>query len=248
MYGFKIKLADKYIFVDSIYQSTERFCREYITDGDRCDIRISISEEDISAERERSENEQRLEGVDVINYSPSYLETLALYRKIADAMIAYDTLLFHGSAFSVDGDGYIFTAKSGTGKSTHTRLWREAFGERVFMVNDDKPLIRITDGEARVFGTPWCGKHNIGTNTSVPLRGIISLSRGDENNIVKGSKNELFPKILSQIYRTKDISGLQRTLVLTDKLLGLVELYELSCNMNPDAPIVAYEGLRGKDK
>ena len=106
-----------------------------------------------------------------------YLETLAVYRKIAEKMIDYDTILFHGSVIAVDGIGYLFTAKSGTGKSTHTRLWRELFGERAVMVNDDKPLIKVSENGIIVYGTPWDGKHRLSTNTFVPLKGICFMSK-----------------------------------------------------------------------
>ncbi len=245
MYSFKIKLADKNICVECLYPSTQKFCRDYLTEETNSDIKVSINPADIQAEREKSEKEQISEGLSVVDYSPAYLETLALYRKIADALIEYDTILFHGSALSIDGEGYIFTAKSGTGKSTHARLWRETFGDRVVMINDDKPLIKVTDSGAVVYGTPWCGKHGLGDNISVPLRGIVSLERSKHNRIELSSSHRLLPKVLSQTYRTKNIFALQKTLVLIDRLIGIVDLYELGCNMEPDAPIVAYEGMRG---
>ena len=96
--------------------------------------------------------------------------------RIADKVI-YDTILFHGSAVAVDGIGYLFTAKSGTGKSTHTRLWRELFGERAVMLNDDKPLIKVSENGIIVYGTPWDGKHRLSTNTFVPLKGICFMSK-----------------------------------------------------------------------
>lgn len=73
-------------------------------------------------------------------YSLSYLETLAVYRKIVTRLVFSDILLIHGSAIAVDGKAYLFTAPSGTGKSTHTRMCREYFKDRAVMVNDDKPL------------------------------------------------------------------------------------------------------------
>ena len=80
-----------------------------------------------------------------------------IYRKIADALVDDGVILYHGSVIAVDGQGYLFTAKSGTGKSTHTALWRELFGERAVMVNDDKPLLRVKDDQVTVYGTPWNG-------------------------------------------------------------------------------------------
>ncbi len=246
MYSFNIRLADINICVECLYASTKEFCKGYITEDTVNDIKVVINPADIQAEREKDAKERRLEGLTSWNPSPAYLETLALYRKIADALIDYDTILFHGSSLAIDGDGYIFTAKSGTGKSTHTRLWREVFGDRVVMVNDDKPLIKITKDEVRVYGTPWCGKHNLGENISVPLRAIISLERAKNNKIEKSTVHRLFPRVLSQVYRTKNVLGLQKTLTLVDNLLKAIDVYELGCNMNLDAATVAYKGIRGE--
>ena len=104
---------------------------------------ITTTAEDISYERERSAQTDRAEGREVREFSDGYLETLAVYRKLVLALLEDDFLLMHGSAIAVDGEAYIFIAKSGTGKSTHTRLWREMLGDRTVMVNDDKPLIHV---------------------------------------------------------------------------------------------------------
>ena len=97
------------------------------------------------AEAEGNPKEQR---------SDSFLENNAIHALIAEKLVEYDILLFHGSALCMDRQAYIFTAPSGTGKSTHARLWREAFGDRVWMINDDKPLIQVQDGKAMVYGSP----------------------------------------------------------------------------------------------
>lgn len=245
MTSFSIKLADRVISVDCLYDSTKKFCQDFLTDDEKVDFSVAVNPADIQFEREKSDKERELEGLPPFTPSPAYLETLALYRKIADALIDFDTILFHGSALSLDGEAYIFTAKSGTGKSTHTRLWREAFGDRVIMINDDKPLIKITDSGATVFGTPWCGKHNLGQNASAPLAAIVSLERSKVNRIEQSDSRKMFPKILSQTYRTKNILGLQKTLGLTDKMLRLTKVYELGCNMDPEAATVAYNGMKG---
>ena len=246
MTNFKIKLADTVIFAECIYESTKNFCQAFLTECEKADISLRITEEDIDFEQKKSIKEQELEGIEPIVFSNAYLETLALYRKIADSIIEFDTLLFHGSALALDGIGYIFTAKSGTGKSTHTRLWREAFGDRVVMINDDKPLIKITDSGCKVYGTPWCGKHNLGSNLSAPLSAIVSLERSDVNKIEQADKRILFPKILSQTYRTKNPQRLAKTLALVDKMLNSISVYSLGCNMNSEAAKVACEGIRGE--
>lgn len=243
--NFKMKLADRVIDVECLYESTKAFCKDYLTEDGNIDFAVSVAPSDILYEREKSDKERELEGLPPFTPSDAYLETLALYRKIADAFIDYDTILFHGSALSMDGEAYIFTAKSGTGKSTHTRFWRETFGDRVVMINDDKPLIKITGSGATVYGTPWCGKHNLGENISAPLFAIVSLERSKVNRVEKSDSKKSFPKIFSQTYRTKNILGLQKTLALTDKMLNSVQIFELSCNMDPEAAIVAYNGMKG---
>ncbi|MBP5581611.1 MAG: hypothetical protein J6X85_07500, partial [Ruminococcus sp.] len=144
MIARKYKIADKTVEVTSIYNEVHEYCSDYLTE-DQADYSVTTTQADIDYEREKSAHEDAVEGIPTRNFSDSYLEELAVYRKIAEKMIDYDTILFHGSVIAVDGAGYLFTAKSGTGKSTHTRLWREYFGDRAIMVNDDKPLLKITD-------------------------------------------------------------------------------------------------------
>ena len=185
----------------------------------------------------------RHDGLPPKNYSDAYLETLAVYRRMADRLLDEDTLLLHGSCVALDGVGYLFTAKSGTGKSTHTRLWREYFGARAVMVNDDKPLIRITDTGATVYGTPWNGKHALGENISVPLRAICVLARDSSNHIEKAERQSVYPLLLQQIHRPASSAGMARLLPLADRLTQTVGLYRLGCRMDIDAARVAYEGM-----
>lgn len=244
MVEFNIRLADKVVAVSALYPSTRDFCSEYITD-DAPDFSVSVELSDILFEDRKSDEERALEGLAVYKYSPEYLETLALYRKIAEGMAGFDVILFHGSAIMLDGEAYIFTAKSGTGKSTHTRLWRKAFGERVVMINDDKPLISLADGKPTVYGTPWCGKHGIGKNISAPVKAICILTRGENNTIAKISPHLAMPELLMQTYRFSDAEGMKRVLASLDSLINLVGIYRLACNMNPEAAIVAYNGMKG---
>ena len=172
-----------------------------------------------------------------------YLETLAIYRKIATKMLDYDIFLFHGSVIAVDGIGYLFTAKSGTGKSTHAGLWRKLFGERAVMINDDKPLIKITDQSVLAYGTPWDGKHHLSSNTGVPLKALCILTRSEINEITAVEKRDIMPILCQQTYRPSEPTALMKTLSLVDRLGKNVKLYRLSCNMEPEAAQVAYDGI-----
>ena len=115
----------------------ERKAEDYITDEEPL-FSIFATDEDLDYENEHSE--------EVSNYSKPYLEYIAIHRLFCEKAIEYGVILFHSSVVEVDGECYLFTAKSGTGKSTHTRMWREVLGDRAIMINDDKPLIREEDG------------------------------------------------------------------------------------------------------
>ena len=171
----KYKIADKVVEVNSIYDEVHEYCSDYQTD-EPADYSVTTTQADIDFERQKSAREHEIECIPIRHFSDSYLEELAVYRKIAEKMPEYDTFLFHGSVVAVDGVGYLFTAKSGTGKSTHTRLWRELLGSRAVMVNDDKPLICVSNDEITVFGTPYNGKHRLGSNIAVPLKAICICS------------------------------------------------------------------------
>lgn len=237
------KIADKVVEISSINNDVHDYCADYLTD-EPADYTVTISQDDINFERAKSIREAVIEGLPVQNYTDGYLEELAVYRKIADKMTEYDTILFHGSVIAVDGEGYLFTAKSGTGKSTHTRLWREYFGERAVMVNDDKPLLYVSESGVIAYGTPYNGKHRLGMNTSVPLKAICILTRSEENHIEPVTRAEAYSTLLQQVYRTSDSARMRKTLSLVDTLADTVALYRLGCNMDISAAKVAYEEMK----
>ncbi|MCD8370946.1 MAG: hypothetical protein LUC94_11635 [Clostridiales bacterium] len=242
-----IRLAGCVVEVRHLYSYLEDYCSDYITDAP-ADFSIIVTQADIEFEREKVAREDEIEGIPTRHFSNAYLETLSVYRKIAVRLLDYDTLLFHGSALSMDGEGYMFTAVSGTGKSTHARLWREQFQERVVMVNDDKPLLKLTDRGILAYGTPWNGKHRLSTNISVPLKAICILSRDQSNHIAPVSVWEAYPILLQQTYRPDDVLAMEKTLELLDRLMAGVALYALGCNMEPEAAMTAFRGMNGEDR
>lgn len=247
MQTFRIRLAGKVIEVHSLFPCILGYCRDYLTD-DKADFQIVITEQDIFFERGKNEREMRIKESAGGEFSDSYLETLAVYRKIAERMPEYGTFLFHGSAIAVDGEAYVFTAKSGTGKSTHTRLWREMFGERAVMINDDKPLITVNENGAVVHGTPWNGKHHLGNNMTVPLKAICILERDETNHIERIAKKEAYPMLLQQAYRPISFTAMLQTLRLLDILDKNVDFYRLGCNMETEAAVVSYRGMTEGDR
>lgn len=228
----RYEFAGQTVEVNSLHEEVHRYCAAYRTDAP-ADFSVTISQEDIEYERSREETPGHFD---------AYLEELAVYRKISEKMPYYDTILFHGSVIAVDGAAYVFTAKSGTGKSTHTALWRQLFGDRAVMVNDDKPLFHIGD-VVTAYGTPYDGKHKLSNKIAVPLKALCILERAAENKIVKITRSEAYPMLVQQAYRPADVIAMQKTLTLIDKMADKVELYRLGCNMDPEAARISYEGM-----
>lgn len=245
MTNFICKIANCAVEISAIFESTRDYCRAYLSE-DPADFSIVISLEDIQREREIAAREDTLEGLPVRNLPDAYLERTALQRKITEQLFDRNILLFHGSVVAVDGQAYLFTAKSGTGKSTHTSRWRQVFGNRAVMVNDDKPFLEIREDLVIVHGSPWNGKHELGENISLPLRAICILERGANNVIQAIQPKDALRMLLQQSSRPMDIRKYPKYLELLDKLGGNVCFYCLHCNMDPEAAIVAYEAMSGQ--
>ena len=235
-------MADHSFELVSVYSAVQKLCSIYRSEG-APEFSIRTDQADIEYERKKSAAERRAEGFPVRYFSDGYLESLAVYRKLVDRLLEDNILLFHGSAIAVDGIGYLFAAKSGTGKSTHTRLWREMLGSRAVMINDDKPLLKVTDIGVMVYGTPWDGKHRLSSNSSAPLRAICMLERGENNGIRLISAQEAWPMLLMYSNRPAEPDKLEKTLKLVDNLMHSVRLYRLHCNMNQEAAQVAFEKM-----
>lgn len=245
MYTGTYAFAGVTVQIESIYPGIHVMCEAYRSNA-QPEFTVHIQPSDLATEQIKSEREAALEGLPIVRHGVNHLETLAVYRKIAEVMLMQKgILLFHGSAIAADGRAVLFTAKSGTGKSTHTALWRDMLGERCFMVNDDKPLLRISETVTEVCGTPWNGKHNLGTNCIVPLQAICILERGENNEITQISASEALPMLLQQSFRPENPQGKIRLLQCLDKLSRNVKFYRLKCNMDPEAARVSYEAMLG---
>jgi len=238
------KIADKVIEVNSLYDKVHKYCTDYIT-NEKTDFSVVIQQTDINAEKQKSDSEYLCEGKIIPSFSDEELEVTAVYRKIAEIMPNFDTFVFHGSVIAVDGQAFLFTAKSGTGKSTHTRLWREMLGDKAIMVNDDKPMLKITNTGVIAYGTPYNGKHRLDTNISVPLKTLCILERAEKNQIQRITKKDIYSMLIQQVYRPQDPVQMAKTLKLIDQLAEKVELYRLGCNMDPSAAEVAYNVMKG---
>ena len=174
-------------------------------------------------------------------------EYLATGKSFYKGLLDFEGMMLHASAVVVEGRAYLFTADSGTGKSTHTGLWMKQFGNKAYILNDDKPAIRAIDGIWYAYGTPWSGKDGINSNESAKLAGIAVLERGKKNEIEPLSGKEAIFKIYKQLNRkTESVSFREKQMELLDKLLRDIPVWKLKCNMEPEAAIVAYEAMSGQ--
>lgn len=245
MRQFTVRIAGRVVAVSAMYASTRQYCTAYLCQ-DKPDFSITITPQDIEFEREKALQEDMLEGLPAREMEDHLFERTAVQRKIAEGLFAYDTLLFHGSVIAVDGEAYLFTAKSGTGKSTHTRLWREMLGDRAVMVNDDKPFLRIEGDRVLVYGSPWNGKHKLGNNICVPLKAVCILERGEQNQIRRIPAEKAVFMLLQQSNRPMGAKLLPKYMDILDQLSQKIAFYRLNCTMDPQAAEIAYKVMSGK--
>lgn len=222
-----IKIADIPIGIDNRYKYVENLSRDYLTYEPPV---FTVAATDLDIEREREAS-----GAD---FSDGYLEGVVVYRLIAERLPEYEAVVFHGAVLSYNGCAYAFTAKSGVGKTTHTRLWLQEF-DGAYYLNGDKPVIRLIDGVPCAFGTPWQGKENYGVNESAPLVSIALLERGDENSARVVSPEIATMRFVKQIYIPKNPLCASLAMRLANKIISTVRFVELKCNMHPEAAHVA---------
>ena len=244
METFTMEIAGLVVCVQPLFQSTREYCRPYLADTEP-DVFVQITPEDLAFEQMMLDKEAAEEGLKRRQFKEPFLERTAIQRYVADKLVARNTLLLHGSTVAVDGKAYMFTAPCGTGKSTHTRLWRELFGERAVMVNDDKPFLKITPDGVLAYGSPWSGKHGLASNVCVPLKGICLLHRGSENMIRCAEPKDLIDFLRRQAHVPTDASLAQKAFSLVDALAETVPLWEMNCNKELDAAQVAYSAMKG---
>lgn len=199
------------------------------------DIDITLSEEFLKAKQKLNPH--------LSNDECEYIWTgSAFYSKLLD----FNGFLLHASAVAMDNRAYLFSAKSGTGKSTHTSLWQEVYGaERAIIINDDKPAIRLLKDDFYVYGTPWSGKTNKNINTKVPLGAIIFIERSEENWIKKIDTKQALNLILNQTIRPQQVEKIDKLLILLDKLLKVIPIYKLGCNISEEAVRLVKETIGG---
>ncbi len=235
---FRIKMADIIIDVANRYRYVREMCADYIIekDDEAADLIVCATDDAIMQEMANAAEP----------CTEEYCESICIYRAISECLIRYNGFLLHGACIEKEGEVYAFCAASGTGKSTHLSLWKKHFGDKVRIINGDKPIIRLYPQENDkfvVYGTPWCGKEGWNINTSGPLKAICFLERGKTNEIRPITAKEAVKRLGHQILMPKTPREMTMYLDLLDVLLREIPCYLLSCNMEEEAAEVAYRGM-----
>ena len=241
---FQARLAKQIVEIDTPYTCTHFFCHYYLLNENEHktpDITVQIAEDDIDFERNNSQ--KSYQETNSKELSEGNLEFLAVYRKICEVMPVYDTFLMHGAVVAHEGQGYMFSAPSGTGKTTRMYRFMEEFPGSI-VVNGDKPLLKVADGGVTAYGTPWSGKEHMNVNTSVPLKAIFYVERADEGEdatVTELSGMDAFTLLLQQTYRPADPEAMKKTLTLLRSLVSRVKVYRFRGSPTREAVRQAYE-------
>lgn len=229
-------IADFYVEYEPKYERLRSRSEKYAAHNPNMkpEISLNVSDEEI-------QDHIRKYSVDC-DLAEYVLMGAKFYKEILDR----DAFFLHSSAVAVDGYGFAFTGSCGAGKSTHSALWRKYFGSRAIPINDDKPVIRILNETVFVCGTPFSGKHDINTNTMVPLCGICVLKQAKENSIVRLKPVEAASVILEQTLRCNEADKMASLLSVLDTTLQHIPVYRLSCNISFQAVELAFSTLSGK--
>ena len=175
---------------------------------------------------------------------------LEIHQNIAEWLPLHDAFLLHSACFDVNGIGVAFSAHSGTGKTTHMLLWQKLLGDKMTVVNGDKPIVRFFEDEPEIpyaYGTPWCGKEHFGCNMRTPLKHICFIERADKNSCEPLDKSDAVNLIFNQVYMPKDPAAMMKTIQLIDRLLSSCKLWKIRCNMESDAAETSFNAIFGKE-
>lgn len=233
---FQIKTAGLSIGFRCQYDLVRFLCKDYLTE-EAPDFVIEPKDEDLARYQQLlPEN------------TPAYWESIAVHTAMCEQLWAYDAFSMHAAAIAMDGKAYLFAAMSGTGKSTHIKQWGRRFGERVTVINGDKPILRLMkDGTFHVCGSPWCGKEGWQTNIEAPLAGICFLERAEQDFIEPMDTRAVLQKLFLQVVVPEEEAHMDTCFTLLDRLVSTVPCYRLGCTISPHAAEVAYYGMNPQE-
>lgn len=157
-------------------------------------------------------------------------------------LLKHKGILLHSSCVVKENYAYLFSAPSGTGKSTHTSLWLEVFKDAKIL-NDDKPAILLKNDKIYACGTPFSGKTNLNLNEEYEIKGIAFLERSKDNWIKEMDVNKSIYSILNQTIRPDDEANMDLAISTIEEIVKRIKIYKFGCNISKDAVYTSYEGM-----
>lgn len=239
---FYCQIAGKNYEIEYNHPLTKELFEDYIIpqgEVEKSDEIIQIS----CTDREQKEWAEQLD----FEVADHYIEHGCVMSKIAGMLPDYEMLLMHGATVEYKGNAYVFTAPSGTGKSTHIAIWKKFLGDNLKIINGDKPVVSFDQDKVYVHGTPWSGKERWQINTSAPLAGVCILERGEKNHIEKINPGDYIEFFIRSIFMTRDSDALLKVIDLFTKMAERVPCYKLTCDISEEAAKCSFEMMTGED-
>lgn len=232
-HSFQMRLAHSGIRVIGASEQFKTACSSFLTDDS------APAEFTVSVDPERMKAEQ----AEVPGISACCAESRCLLKQVIQELPQFRAIMFHGACIAYEGRAYIFAAPSGTGKTTHVRLWKQQFGDKVTVINGDKPVLYMGDTTIEAFSSPWAGKENWFTPFTCSLGAICFLERGEQNSISPVYGEKAVECLFKQIPLPQKRESLMLTLSYMDRIVTTVPMYIMKCNMTPEAAEMSCKAL-----
>ena len=169
----------------------------------------------------------------------------ALMLLFAFTSAPYAALEMHASAVVRGGRGFLFLGKSGTGKSTHSQLWLDHISGTE-LLNDDNPVLRVVDGEVRVYGSPWSGKTPCYKAQDAPVGAIVRLRQAPQNHIERLGTVHAYSSVMASCSGFRAIRALADAQHETLSVVAeQVPCYQLECLPDEAAARLCQETVDG---
>lgn len=229
---FKIKVLDIVIEIDNIYSYIYDYCKDWLCDGTP-DFRVKVPASEIECY------------VENCGYptTPDVVERVLMCKKIACMLPKAGAFLLHGGVVEYEGHGIIFSAKRGVGKTTHINLWRDAFGDKVKVINGDKPFVKKRNGHFVACGTPWRGKEGMGDGSCTKIDKLCFIERSQAPYVKKISNADAWERISMQTIFPKDREYADAYAEMLADFIRSTEVYIVGVNMNVESAFAVRNGI-----
>jgi len=236
----QIELAGTIYQIESEYGEIDCFCNEFVVKKELPDCEIYVDQRDLDYEWLKAHGaEGNNDSLSCKSMKP-ILERKAILRKINEKLPDFCTIMMHGAVVSDGSNAIMFTAPSGEGKTTRAKLLIECM-PGLFILNGDKPFIRLQNNDVFVYSSPWKGKEGDGVNTSASLKSVFLLERSDHIEISEQTMDESFGFLASQTCMPEQTVNALKTIQLIRELYGKVKIFKFKAPPTREAVMKAWD-------